>query len=401
MSERPHRLLQIHNCTLGGGGEEETTRQIARVLGGESTRFEDCSFRSADWTGPNAPPVWKQAVWMFHNPNSLRLIREAHERIQAQAWVLHNFVPVVSAEVYREARRLGVPVIQYIHNFRPFSVSSYLWAGRPLDPASWRMNFAREIGCAAWRHSRLRTAWLALVLATMHCRGDFRTVSGWIAMSDFMRQKFIRSGIAAERIFRLPFPYYLRLQSPNLEEGGHYLFLGRLIEEKGVHVLLRAWELIRDMHLTHPPKLVIGGDGPLAAEVRSAAAANPLLDFRGFVSGASKDSMLEGCRAVIVPSVWWEPLGIVVFEAYDFAKPVLAAKSGGLGELIEHGLTGMHHSPGDAAQLAHQVAELDSDAGRRRTMGQQGRAWLLANTGDNAWKNRFHEIVESVIHGTA
>ena len=123
-----YRLLQIFNRTHGGGGEELATQQIAHILSRECD-FAETVFESADWTGPNAPPIWKQAAFTFYNPQSLCRIREAQQRLNAQAWILHNYIPVVSAGVFHEALRQRIPIIQYIHNFRPFSVSSYLWVG--------------------------------------------------------------------------------------------------------------------------------------------------------------------------------------------------------------------------------------------------------------------------------
>jgi len=183
----------------------QATQEIARILS-KNPGFAEAIFQSAEWTGPQAPPRWKQAALTFYNPRSIRRLREAQEKTDAQAWILHNYIPVVSGGVFREARRQQVPIIQYIHNFRPFSVSSYLWAGRRLDPAHWPANYVREICYGAWQDSRSKTAFLASFLALLHLTRQFRAIKAWVAVSKFMREKFIAAGVAPERIAALVCP---------------------------------------------------------------------------------------------------------------------------------------------------------------------------------------------------
>jgi glycosyltransferase involved in cell wall biosynthesis/ADP-heptose:LPS heptosyltransferase len=393
MPDPSYRLLQIFNRPLGGGGEELATQEIARILS-KDPGFAEAIFQSAEWIGPQAPPRWKQPALTFYNPGSMRRLRAAQEKTKAQAWILHNYIPVVSGGVFREARRQQIPILQYIHNFRPFSVSSYLWAGQRLDPAHWRGNYLREIRYGAWQGSRFKTAFLASFLVTLHLTRQFRAIKAWVAVSKFMREKFIAAGVAPESIFQLYNPWSTRCHGPDSPEGNYYLFLARLIEEKGTKVAVNAWHLLRKLKPDNPPRLIIGGDGPLTDWVKAAAAENPLIEFRGYTTGQEKDTLIRSSRGSIVPSIWWDPLPYVCYEAYDFGKPVLAATSGGLTELVQHGRTGFHHTPGNAEQLARQVLELDAHPEMRRQMGANGRAWLAANTGEATWKKGFFKIVD-------
>jgi glycosyltransferase involved in cell wall biosynthesis/ADP-heptose:LPS heptosyltransferase len=393
MPDPSYRLLQIFNRPLGGGGEELATQEIARILS-KDPGFAEAIFQSAEWTGPEAPPRWQQAALTFYNPRSIRRLREAQQKTRAQAWILHNYIPVVSGGVFHEAHRQQIPILQYIHNFRPFSVSSYLWSGRRLDPAHWPSNYLREIRYGAWQGSRFKTAFLASVLVGLHLTRQFRAIKAWVAVSKFMREKFISAGVAPESIFQLYNPWSTRCREPDAPEGNYYLFLARLIEEKGTKVVVNAWHRLRQLKPDNPPRLIVGGDGPLTDWVKAAAAENPLIEFRGYATGRDKDVLIQHSRGSIVPSIWWDPLPYVCYEAYDFGRPVLAATSGGLTELVQHGRTGFHHTPGDAEQLARQVLELDAHPEMRRQMGANGRAWLAANTGEETWKKGFFKIVE-------
>jgi glycosyltransferase involved in cell wall biosynthesis len=186
-----------------------------------------------------------------------------------------------------------------------------------------------------------------------------------------------------------------RPQAPAWRDAGHYLFLSRLVEEKGVRTLLQAWRCLEGELGARCPRLVIGGTGALEGEVVEAARRSEAIEFCGFVSGGKKRELVDACRAMLGPSIWWEPLGLVTYEAYDAGKPMLAAASGGLIETVRDGITGFHHVPGDAESLAESVRKLEARSeSERRAMGAEGRDWLLREASPVRWRERFSEILE-------
>jgi glycosyltransferase involved in cell wall biosynthesis len=264
-----------------------------------------------------------------------------------------------------------------------------------------KKNFLEEIRDSAWQNSRLKTAWFAIVLWAAHMTGAWRVVDSWIAISDFVHRKMLDAGLPPKNVFTLRYHWIPQAEPMTSGEDRHYLFLGRLIEAKGVIVLLEAWRKLEHRLGDQAPSLVIGGSGPLANFVASEAAKLRTVRFAGQLTGEDKKQALASARAVIVPSLWWEALGITVYEAYDHGKPVLAANSGGLTETVINGVTGLLHEPGSSDELAAQVAELDADLTRRRTMGRAGRAWLEANTNEEEWRCQFEKIVHHALHRNA
>lgn len=396
LPSRQVRLLSVFNRYLESGGEEFAVARI-RDLAASAMNVHECVFESSTWRGADAPPAWSQALRMICNPDSLRTLRVEHAANRPDAWLVHNVFPVGSAAIYREALTRRVPVIHYIHNFRPYSVNGYLWAGDELAPGGLRKNFWQEIRHGAWQDSVVKTTWFAFVLKLMHRLRWFRGVKAWVAISDFMRDKFIEAGVPAADIFTVRHAWRPMAAPPEPRDHGCYLFLGRLIPAKGIAVLFEAWKIIRAELGERAPRLAIAGAGPMESKVRELAAQNTLVEFRGLVNGAEKHELIAGCRAMIAPSVWWEPLGLVTYEAYDFAKPMLAARSGGLSETVVHGETGFLHEPGNAAELARQVIELDASPERRAAMGRAGRVWLIANTNEQDWLRKFAQVVEHAL----
>ena len=100
---------------------------------------------------------------------------------------------------------------------------------------------------------------------------------------------------------------------------------------------------------------------------------------------------------MIAPSIWWEPLGLVTYEAYEHAKPMLAARSGGLAETVTHEKTGLCHDPGDVEELARQVVKLEASPGDAAGWGLNGRDWLESNTRPDDWREQFLHICRTAI----
>src|ERR1700730_16015744 len=196
------KILSIFNHYLEKGGEAQAVEAIYESLS-QILDLEKCEFFSSDWIGPTASAKWKQALWMIRNPESLRKLRKCERSFKSNVWLVHNVFPVGSVAIYSEAKRLGIPVIQYIHNFRPFSVSGYLWAGNRVAPGGLSKKYWQEVRAGAWQNSRGKTAWLAFVFLLSDVLGSWRSVRAWIAISDFMREKFVSAGVPSEKIFTL------------------------------------------------------------------------------------------------------------------------------------------------------------------------------------------------------
>lgn len=138
-------------------------------------------------------------------------------------------------------------------------------------------------------------------------------------------------------------------QFPNLNPGQRFLYLGRLEDVKGVDLLCDAFS--RTVHLFPNSHLDIVGFGTKENDLRHAFENNPQITVHGALFGEAKHAILAASDVMVVPSIWPEVFGNVVVEAFAYGKPVIAAASGGLPELVEHGKTGFLVKPGDKEGL--------------------------------------------------
>lgn len=394
----PRALLHVFNRYLFKGGEELIVDKIHADL---SARHDMtwCQFDSAEWTGENAPSKLQQARRLIYNKDARQRFESALDASGAGAAVFHNIHPVGSPALYHAARRNRLPVVQFLHNFRPFSVGGTLLVNGKLTPDALYGGYWKEVCAGAWQDSVVKSALFALMLKWLHLSGWLKSVKAWIAVSDFMRDKLVSSGALPEsRVHTLRHSWNALPQTPVVEDAGYYLFMGRLAETKGVIPLLDAWDELHRQLGKNTPLLHIAGEGPLDSAVRERLRTNPYIGQLGHIGGETKREALRRCRAVIVPSTWWEPLGLVVYEAYDYLKPVLAAKTGGLGEIVQHGITGLQHEPGNVRGLVQDILTMEATPPEARlASGTAGREWLLRETNTEVWLQRFEEILASAV----
>jgi glycosyltransferase involved in cell wall biosynthesis len=149
------------------------------------------------------------------------------------------------------------------------------------------------------------------------------------------------------------------------------LYVGRLVQEKGARVLLEAVPKL--LHFAPGTKVVIAGTGPLAGELSARAAGLGVagqVAFPGFVDDATRDALLTTADVAVYPSTY-EPFGIVALEAMAAGTPVVVSDTGGLSEIVVHGVNGLKAYPGDADSLANNLLTLLHDADLARQLAEQ------------------------------
>ena len=134
------------------------------------------------------------------------------------------------------------------------------------------------------------------------------------------------------------------------------IYFGRLVSEKGIWVLLEA--IARQSAAT---ELILAGEGPLRGEIDGFLGRTRLpcqVKCLGYVPQANLREVLIDCAAAVVPSIWQEPLGLVVPEALACGLPVIASAVGGIPEMIDNEKNGLLVREGDPVALAEAIDRL-------------------------------------------
>ncbi|WP_312875643.1 1,4-alpha-glucan branching protein domain-containing protein [Paenibacillus planticolens] len=133
-------------------------------------------------------------------------------------------------------------------------------------------------------------------------------------------------------------------------------FLGRLVYEKGVHILISAMQTV--LKECPAARLVIAGTGPeLEALQQLAAPFGDHIRFTGFLGETDKSLLLHRADLCVFPSLY-EPFGLVALEAMASGTPLIVSDTGGLSGIVEHGINGYKVPPGDVGLLASHIVQL-------------------------------------------
>lgn len=156
----------------------------------------------------------------------------------------------------------------------------------------------------------------------------------------------------------------------------YILYVGRLVEQKGVDYLLRAFYYVREKFPGLRLKIV--GDGPLRQALESLGTNLTLpgqVDFLGWKTGQELVRIYQKALVVVVPSVY-EPFGMTALEAMACRRPVVASSAGGLKEIIKHKVTGFIAEPKDELDLAQWLMTSLTSSDFRNRMGEAGHKYV-------------------------
>lgn len=243
---------------------------------------------------------------------------------------LHNPYPLISLSIVRAAHEHGVPVVQTVHNHRHSCArGSFFRDGHPCFECQGKALPWPAVQHGCYRDSRVQSVALATALYTH--RQDQRDMDRYIALSPPIAESLHNSGLVRpdQVIIR---PNSVPDPGPAIPPGKGLLFAGRLSREKGILLLLDAWQ-----HSGRPfGTLTIAGDGPERAQVEaSAAATDSGVAFLGPQDREGVNRAFKACAALVVPSTAPEALPLVVLEALSHARPVIASNIGGLVSVVD------------------------------------------------------------------
>jgi colanic acid/amylovoran biosynthesis glycosyltransferase len=199
----------------------------------------------------------------------------------------------------------------------------------------------------------------------------------FICVSEGVREKLLQRGFPPGKLVVHPIGTDIPAEVPPPRATGPLLFVGRFVPKKGLPVLIEALKMLQAQG--QEPEALIVGDGPLAPDLRAAAAGLDRLTFLGWQQPDEVAALMRRAALLVVPSVRAEDgdaegLPSVAVEAMAQSLPVIGTDAAGLGGVVLPGRTGAILPAGDAEALARTIADLLSAPEWRMSMGTAGRA---------------------------
>lgn len=180
------------------------------------------------------------------------------------------------------------------------------------------------------------------------------------------------------------------------------LFVGRLVERKGVHVLLEA---LHRLPPGSPVRAEIVGSGPEQDRLKSDIARLGLesrVEMTGAVSPEELGRRFSACDVFVLPAVRdakgdEEGLGVVLLEALAHGKPVIASESGGITDIVIHERTGLLVAPNDPDALLSAIERIRRDPVTTKLLVHEGSAWLASQFSWDAITARLTRLYSNVV----
>ncbi|MBE9104219.1 glycosyltransferase family 4 protein [Nostoc cf. edaphicum LEGE 07299] len=222
----------------------------------------------------------------------------------------------------------------------------------------------------------------------------------FIANSEYVRQELIQNGVTPEQVITLHCGISIpeTASSPlslEVHQNHRILFAGRIVSDKGLEWLLKTL-----IHTDPKIKLDIAGEGwerPRLEKLATTLGLNKRITWHGWCDSDQLDKLYQQCFAVIFPSVWPEPAGLVTLEAYSRCRPVIGSAVGGIPEHLRDGETGILVPSNNIQKLADAINELSRDYQKSRYMGEQGHTLLMKEFTMAAHVNNLRTIYAKTI----
>jgi glycosyltransferase involved in cell wall biosynthesis len=213
-------------------------------------------------------------------------------------------------------------------------------------------------------------------LRELHIRAMYRLVDHFIAPSRFLADRYIAWGLPAERLSVLPNGLAPAAPAPHRTPAGRrdrFAFFGHINAFKGATVALAASAELSREGVAHRLSLHGGNDyqtPEFLARVDALLAAAPQARYRGRYERAALPSLIAEADWVVMPSVWWENAPLVIQEAFQHRRPVIASAIGGMAEMVRDGVDGLLVPPDDPTALAAAMREAAEDAALWRRLAR-------------------------------
>lgn len=361
-----------------GGVETYLERVIAGLADRHTIAFWSATSDLGD-RGTIALPPGVAAVSTAERPESVMRLRT----FAPDVLFMHGL-----GDPALEAQLLDIaPAVAVQHNYHGTCISgskTMSWphvraCDRRFGPACLALYFPRRCG-------GLNPLTMAQLYAAQTARlATLRRCAAIVTLSGHMREELLRQALPAERVHVIP-PFVagrpVHADEPTSSNAEiRLLFLGRLEPLKGVGRLLDALPLVADA-LGRRVVLTVVGDGAerrsLEAQARRLEATQPSVSvrFTGWQQGESRDRLLAGSHALVVPSLWPEPFGLVGLEAAVAGVPAVAFDTGGIGDWLKDGVTGCLARAEGArpGALAEAIARCVGDAGEHARLARGAQA---------------------------
>jgi len=386
-------LISLHHPELMRGGAQQVCYELFEELR-ERTDTRPCLLAAADESHSTLFKPGARITGFDGREDEYLFLTHDYDR-----W-WHKLGDPLLVERFVEFLETIQPDVVHFHHFLGFGIDFVSVVRRVLPACRIVFSFHEFLAiCAADGHMVRRTDRSLCDHASQvrchqcfpdHGPEDFLMRKMWFMRhlahvdvytcpSRFMIEHYVAWGLPREKIALVPNgqrSYVTKSpRAPGPRPRNRLGFFGQLSDVKGVHVILRAVQILRGAEFTDF-RVEINGEHlqfatpPIRAEIETFLAAEArlppaerLVIYNGSYDVSQLQTRMARVDWCIVPSVWWEIFGLVISEAWMFGKPVICSNVGGMAERVTDEVDGLHFEMGDPHALAETIRRACTEDG--------------------------------------
>jgi glycosyltransferase involved in cell wall biosynthesis len=333
-----------------------------------------------------------RASKIIYSFEARKKIADLSAKVKPSVAHAHNVYHHISPAIFSKLKSLGIPTVLTLHDLKIACPCYKMMTHDGICERCKGGKIWNVVVHKCVKDSRVLSSVILAETAVHRLLGSYsKDVDKFITPSKFFIEKFVEWGWDRERFTYIPNFVDTRQFEPRGDVGKAFVYLGRLLFDKGLGTFIRAIALAG-------VKGWIVGTGPEEQQLRDLATQlNADVEFLGYKTGEAMADTIRHARAMVLPSELYENAPMSVLEAYALERPVIGADIGGIPELIKVGETGALFPSGNVEALAVQLRKFSamSDADIL-AMGKTGRAWVEKDFTATRYRERLLDLYRSM-----
>ena len=339
------RVLFIHCFYKYKGGEDTVVFEEMKLLNDNGITAELLNFNNEKHTLLN----------LLQLPFNIGAYKKTLNRIKEfkpDIIHIHNLHFAASPSVVYAIKKSKVPFVMTLHNYRLICPSALLLNNNKPFLYSLQQKFPwTAVKYKVYKNSALITFWLSISIKWHQYKGTWQHCKKFVVLNRYAQKIFEHSSVNAGKNKFIVKPNFCAAPHVSItKKQTDFLFVGRLSEEKGIHILLDVFAL---NNLT----INIAGDGPLLSKVIEYAEKYNNIQYLGKLDKQQVFQQMINCNALIFPSIWPEGMPLTIIEALACGAPIITPKSGAMLDMITDNYNGLYFELGNATDLNKKINE--------------------------------------------
>ena len=295
---------------------------------------------------------------------------------------LHIYYGHFSGSILGVLKRRGIPIVQTVHDYKvACPISTFNRHGEICEDCR-TAKFWKALRHRCNRGSIARSALSMTEAYITDALGAKTAMDRYIAVCHFQAERLIAHGLPKERVHVLhnfvdpeDFPQVSRTAMPD-----SIVYFGRIEKSKGIDMLLDAFVALPEAQRAGT-RLLLAGNGAYVdgLKARIAALGDPSVAFLGFLSGDQIGALHDSALCTVLTPTVYENCSMSVLESLSRGVAVVAAKMGGLPEIVNDGQDGRIVPVGDTPALSRALGEMIANPARAVAMGRAGRQKIMTS----------------------